>query len=347
MQHRTARNRPLKTALVATTVLSLLGVAGISFAAAGDPAGIQPRVLAVGDLIQQRDEVFADLKSRTISGVDGFSVGIDPDADEVRVVLFTPESDVANAIALDLGANVKVDVAAGEAPTSFNAHGGSPLTKPGEGPFCTAGFTVSVDGRQGMVTAGHCFGNSAATDLTLQVNDVRFQGHSKSLDKNDYGLMTTIDPSTAAQAVPSIKSSELTGDEVFFGVLNTVEPKVGDEICKEGITTGTTCGTITLIETRAVFREQRDTNGNLIIPSYEVEGLFMSTACMEPGDSGGPVYRKATSADKVLAVGINTGGSGKRRSDGGTDCFSKSGGRNISYHLPLKKVPAGVSFALL
>lgn len=65
-------------------------------------------------------------------------------------------------------------------------------------------------------------------------------------------------------------------------------------MCKQGSTTGYTCGQIT------------ETNATVSYPGRTLTGMTWSTACDAPGDSGSGVYDGST-AHGILSGGPNSG----------------------------------------
>lgn len=69
---------------------------------------------------------------------------------------------------------------------------------------------------------------------------------------------------------------------------------VGQYVCKEGSTTGYTCGQVT------------ETNATVSYPNRTLTGMTWSTACDGPGDSGSGVYNGST-AHGILSGGPSSG----------------------------------------
>ncbi len=85
---------------------------------------------------------------------------------------------------------------------------------------------------------------------------------------------------------------------------------VGGRVCRSGSTTGWRCGTVQALNQTVSYG-----GGNI------VSGLTRTTACAEPGDSGGAfVSDPPALLGKVQAQGLTSGGSGNC-STGGTTFF--------------------------
>jgi hypothetical protein len=341
---RTPRGRRLKTALVTATALTLLGVAGISMAAVDDSAGTSARTLATEDeLIKLRDKAFADLRSTDIPGLDGFSVGIDPVSSKIGVHLFAPKGLLAAAIEqLPLGDDATVTVHKGPAPTpNTNVSGGATIANSLEG-NCTAGFAVSLDsglsakGTEGFLTAGHCFDpRKPANQHVARIGSVAATGFSAVYGPSDHGIYVINDSPRTNGASPTV-----TDDSGTHPVTGITQPTVGMSICKHGITTGTTCGKVLLLQVKASYGESR-IDGVLIRPSADLSGMIMSDLCTEPGDSGGAVYTSPAAGNNtpVNAVAVHSGGQLVQQGDKFV-CNEKAGGQNIAYHTPISQTAA-------
>ncbi|MGW5215562.1 carbohydrate-binding protein [Streptomyces sp. NPDC004051] len=148
---------------------------------------------------------------------------------------------------------------------------------------CSVGFSVTEDEQQGFVTAGHCGAPGAVTtgyDRTAQgaFRESTFPG-------KDMAWVATNDRWTATPGVTAQDGQEVQ-------VAGSVQALVGAAVCRSGSTSGWRCGTI----------QQHDTS--VTYPQGTVGGLTRTTACAEPGDSGGPFVAG------VQAQGVTSGGTG-------------------------------------
>ncbi|MEI5097782.1 S1 family peptidase [Streptomyces sp. PmtG] len=95
--------------------------------------------------------------------------------------------------------------------------------------------------------------------------------------------------------------SELNGGGGRIIRINrAAQPTVGQRVCRVGPTSGMHCGTVQAV------------NVSITYPQGTVNGLFRTTVCAEPGDTGGPAFSGDT------ALGILVGGSGDCASGGST-----------------------------
>lgn len=143
----------------------------------------------------------------------------------------------------------------------ISMYGGLPIST------CTTGFTVvNSSGTRGVSTAGHC-GNSQ----TLSGYALTFRGeaYSGSYDIQWHNASGHSYPNT-------IKVS--TGTRSITGTRSRTSQTVGSQVCKQGKTTGYTCGTISTISYCA--------SGACTWVRVAGNGTNLS----EGGDSGGPWF---------------------------------------------------------
>lgn len=157
----------------------------------------------------------------------------------------------------------------------------------GGGGRCSVGHAVNG----GFVTAGHCGSTGTSTSGYNQVSQGTFQG--SSFPGNDYGWVSVNSNWTPTALVNRYDGSNVT-------VAGGQEAPVGASICRSGSTTGWHCGTITA------------KNQTVNYAQGSVRGLTRTTACAEPGDSGGSWM------SGQQAQGVTSGGSGNCSSGGTT-----------------------------
>lgn len=155
--------------------------------------------------------------------------------------------------------------------------------------LCSVGYSVTGPEGDGFLTAGHCGqSGSSVTSGTGQGGsfiDSVFPG-------SDYAYVDAGDGWTVSPQVEGASST----------VTDSTEAEVGAEVCRSGRTTGWQCGTI----------EQKDVSVDY--PQGTVNGMTQTSACAEPGDSGGSFISGGS------AQGMTSGGSGNC-SSGGTTFF--------------------------
>ncbi|MFD9038967.1 S1 family peptidase [Streptomyces bottropensis] len=332
------RPRPLKAAAFGIGLLTVLSIAGIGVANDNSGSANTANPVKAADS-GRRDEVFDLIESADIPGLDAFSVGIDPIADKIGVHLFAPEGlPTAAKAALKFGDDVTVTVQEASAPHAhINVSGGASIGAVGSA-SCTAAFAVGLaNGQSGFLTAGHCFSpQPAANQQTVRIGSVAATGVSFNFGPSDYGIYALDGSPNSNDALPQV-----VDDNGTHPVRGITAPTVGTEICMHGITSGTSCGKVTLVNTRVTYAAQRDSAGNITLPSTQVSGLIQSDLCSEPGDSGSAVYTRPAAGNNtgINAVAINSGASlfslGTKKV-----CGEKAGFNNVAYHVPLSATPA-------
>ncbi|MFJ4467752.1 S1 family peptidase [Streptomyces sp. NPDC089424] len=159
---------------------------------------------------------------------------------------------------------------------------------------CTVGFNARSGTAMYALLSGRCaqgahtwYADAALTVAVGVTAGVSFPG-------NDYA---SIRYTNTAVAYPGEVSLGATGSRDITGAAN---PYVGQSICHVGRTSGYRCGTVQAV------------NVTVNYGGGTVHGLFRSTVCSEPGDTGGPAFSGGT------AVGIIVGSSGNCSSGGFT-----------------------------
>lgn len=150
---------------------------------------------------------------------------------------------------------------------------------------CSVGFsaTHSTYG-DGFLTAGHC--GSAGTQITGGTG-APGQVQSAQFPDEDWGWV---------EAGPSWNASpEVEG---IGAVTDGNEAAIGASVCRSGSTTGTHCGEILAKDQTVNYAEGA------------VHGMTESSACAEPGDSGGPFVAGSSAQGMTSGGMIGCPGSG-------------------------------------
>ncbi len=199
-----------------------------------------------------------------------------------------------------------------EAPRPlWNVIGGQAITTGGS--RCSAGFNARSGSARYVITAGHC------TNIGTSWNGVggtlgRTAG--SSFPGNDYGIIQIT--STAAVSTALVDRYSAGADATVRG---SSQAGVGSTICRSGSTTGWRCGTIGAH------------NQTVRYPQGTVTGLTRTSACAQPGDSGGSFV--SPNSTSVQAQGVTSGGSGNC-STGGT-----------TFHQPVNEVLSRFGLSLV
>ncbi len=223
---------------------------------AGAEPKLVPRTLAQLNRVQSALDQRA---TRAPRGVGGWYVDVKTNT----VVVFAEDPSLAKAFIADSGlgeeASVRVEHAAGEPRTVYDIRGGDAY---GTGNArCSIGFSVNG----GFVTAGHCGGVGTATNGSgVAQGTVR----GSTFPTNDWAWVQT---NSAWVSTPYVYNYS----NGLVPVHGSNEAAVGASLCRSGSTTGWRCG---VLEAKNITVNY--SNG----PVY---GMTQTTACAEPGDSGG------------------------------------------------------------
>lgn len=149
---------------------------------------------------------------------------------------------------------------------------------------CSAGFNVTDGRRAFILTAGHCgppgtawFQDPQGTKEVGTTTAGRFPGSDFSLVA--YGNADA----TAADNVVRLEGRQ------GMRITAAADPVVGQEVLRSGGTSGVRSGKVTAL------------NATVNYPEGTVTGLIQTTACAEPGDSGGPLFAGG------MALGVTSG----------------------------------------
>lgn len=189
-----------------------------------------------------------------------------------------------------------------ERPRLFNDIRGGDEYVIANAAYCSVGFAV----QGGFITAGHCAlaGNTVSGSDGTPMGEfvaVSFPGVGEG-GPDDWGVVAVDESIWAPQPVVNDYQGGL------LPVAGAVEAPIGASVCRYGRTTYVACGEIVAYDATVIY------------PEGTVTGMTQTTACSEPGDSGGAWL----SGDQ--AQGVTSGGSG--------DCTV--GG--ITYFQPLDEI---------
>ncbi|UGY94396.1 S1 family peptidase [Streptomyces gobiensis] len=153
---------------------------------------------------------------------------------------------------------------------------------------CSIGFAVTRGSERGFVSAGHCGRVGASTTGYNRVGQGTFRG--SQFPGRDMAYVATNANWTPTSRVQGSRQR----------VAGSTQAPVGSSVCRSGSTTGWRCGTI------------QQHNTSVTYPQGTIRGVTRTSACAEPGDSGGSFITGSQ------AQGVTSGGSGNCRSDGTT-----------------------------
>ncbi|WP_282107793.1 S1 family peptidase [Streptomyces sp. F63] len=149
---------------------------------------------------------------------------------------------------------------------------------------CTSAFSVYDSYAYYMLTAGHCAEGSSYWQIPTYSYGYQGVGSAVDYTFGYYGdsAIVRVDDAGFWQPRGWVYPSTSIRDWGY--------DYVGQYVCKQGSTTGYTCGQVT------------DTHATVSYPNRTLTGMTWSTACVAAGDSGSGVYYGST------AYGILSGG---------------------------------------
>ena len=273
-----------------------VGVTDRSQADAARDIGAVPREVsrsaAALDAVQARLDARADTAPASVA-----SWGVDLPTNSLVVQVLEADQAALHFAAAG-GDAVRLERVA-EAPQPYwNIIGGQAIH--GGGSRCSAGFSARRGTERHVITAGHC--TNIATTWS-GVGGALGTRAGSSFPVDDYGIIRVT--STSAASTAYVDRYWAGSDVVVAG---SISAAVGASVCRSGSTTGWRCGTV-----QATNQTVRYTQGT-------VYGLTRTTACAEPGDSGGSFVSNPLANTLVQAQGLTSGGSGNCAS-GGTTYF--------------------------
>ena len=230
---------------------------------------------------------------------------VDVETNEVVVEALPNARGAAQRFVRSAGADagtVRIETTTDKPQLFYDVRGGDAYY-PGNS-RCSIGFSVNG----GFVTAGHCGSVGTTTRGYNQVTQGVFRG--SSFPGNDYAWVEVNSNWTPRPLVNRYSGSQTVT------VAGSQEAAVGSSVCRSGSTTGWRCGTI------------QAKNQTVNYPQGTVYGLTRTSACAEPGDSGGSWLTGQQ------AQGVTSGGSGNCTS-GGTTYFQPVGEILSRYGLTL------------
>lgn len=249
-------------ALVAVTALGA-GPALATAPANAEPAPTFQQLAAIQDGL----DTYANTP-----GTVGLSWGIDAETKSVVISVPKSDNDAATKAFLKQATqndNVRIKRVAG--PPQLNlGPGDAILTGSGR---CSAALIATDGSSNYVVTAGHCtnIGSSWTTSSGQTIGTTA----ESSFPGNDYGFIRVTN-----------SSLPLSNN----GISSIGEPAAGSSIQKTGSTTGVTSGTLVGYGRTVNYAEGT------------VYDMIETTACVQPGDSGGLLYQGS------VGIGITSGG---------------------------------------
>ncbi|WP_162872832.1 S1 family peptidase [Austwickia chelonae] len=186
----------------------------------------------------------------------------------------------------------------------------------GNGYSCSYGFSVTKGGQEGFITAGHCADKDRAFTREGKnlgtTQQFSFPGEDMAYSTLDTKHWT---------GEPSVNKMEKSEN---IPVKGSTEAAVGAAVCKSGLVTKWTCGTIKAKNVTSV------NNPNDPKARHEIKGLTETDACARVGDSGGPWM------SGNQAQGITSSGNATHMSNG--KCQNSRGDKIKTYFQPINPI---------
>ena len=269
----------------------IVGVTDQASAAKVRAAGAEPQLVAQS--ARDLDTTKATLdKHAKAAGNAIHSWYVDPATNSV-VVQATGQAAAKDFIKASGATSVRVEIKDAEhayQPVNDVRGGDEFVTNLNNGyiAFCSVGFAVSG----GFVSAGHC-GKAGMVTSGAGIDQGTYQ--ASTFPGNDWSWIKVNSSWTPRPLVNNYAGGTVS-------VAGSNEAAVGSSVCRSGRTSGWHCGTV------------QAKNVTVNYSGEYVYGLTDTTACAEPGDSGGSFI----SGDQ--AQGVTSGGAGTC-STGGTSLF--------------------------
>jgi streptogrisin C len=242
------------------------------------------------------------------------AIGLDPVTNTVKLTATKEQLGAAREAAAKYGDAVSVEtIDSLPEPASNFLDGGDGYN----GNNCSTGFNLRnpSTGAKYMLTAGHClkknqnvFGHDGVWFGTTL--ESWFPSYDDAIVRNQntghwiQGPWFDSNPSNGA----------------FNSFSGWTNAPVGTIVCKSGINTKFTCGTITLKDEDVTY-----SSGDTVF------NMTRHSACVQPGDSGGS--NLSFIGGKFRAEGV-TSGARMRVKDGKKRCLSAFGEKNVSWYFP-------------
>lgn len=258
----------------------IVGTTDPARAAAVRAAGAQPRVMQRD--ARSLDAKKAELDTRAASAPDAVTGWyVDPASNSVVVSATDPAAGARFAGGTD---GVRVQRVAERPRPLADLVGGEAIYAP-NGERCSIGFNATGGGARYVITAGHCteIGGAWSGYNRNPIGPVA----ATSFPGNDYGIIRVDSPGWTQTGTVSNDS----GGRIR--VTGSAPAVVGASTCRSGSSSGYRCGTI-----QATNQTVNYGGGDVVY------GLTRTSACAEPGDSGGSFI------SGNQAQGMTSGGAG-------------------------------------
>lgn len=277
----------------------------------------------------------AEQPAAVTDGIRGYGIDVEHNALTVRVVAGTRLPAEAGSVRTVPDDRPRTGPGPEDTPPGIGFEseadadfiGGQPfgVNYRGHTPRCTLGFNgADADGHAVNITAGHCDPNNwfdpAASGDPQPVYEIGADGRAgtvghfteSELGPHDWGVIRVADSYASrfrnnlvsTRSVPGAENDPADGPQLVRAATETLtidgtaDPVAGAPVCKTGLMTGYTCGTVDSVDQTFLIAgvpgdEQRP---------VRIENMFTTGLCSRRGDSGGPVFMGSK------AVGLTSSG---------------------------------------
>ncbi len=288
-------------------------------------AGASPRL--VSHSLKELGEIKTNLggsgdphageKREIIKSQSAFAaLALDPVTNTVKITATKEQSGPAREAIAKYGDAVSVELTDALPETAANwMDGGDGYN----GNNCSAGFNMRnpSTGAKFLLTAGHCLNDG---QLVTGQGGVFFGTTLESwFPTFDDAIIRNQNTGYWIQG-PWFDSNPSNG--AFHSFSGWTDAPVGTVVCKAGIKTKFTCGTITQKDEDVTY-----SSGETVF------NMTRHSACVEPGDSGGT--NLSWIGGKFRGEGVTSGARMRRDANNVRRCLSKFGEQNVSWYFPL------------
>ncbi|PJE94870.1 serine protease [Streptomyces carminius] len=207
----------------------------------------------------------------TAGAVPGTARAVDPRLNRVVVTADdTVRGDDLRTLRERVGAQGGAAVLR-QVPDRFSPYlmGGDEIRR-GDGVGCSLGYNVTRNGLPYFLTAGHC---ARVMDRWYPARSGRMAGITvaSTFPGDDHALVRYVARVDRPSRVNLYNGSSQA-------INRAADPIVGQPVRRSGFATGVREGRVTALDVSVTYRQGT------------VHGLIQTTACAEPGDSGGPLF---------------------------------------------------------
>lgn len=272
-------------------------------------------------------------KAIMLEKYDSFQmIGYNPQEDAISISFYEPDLGKQNEIKANLKqlSDMKTSIKFLPEPITYvvgpygpnGAAGGGEFTYTDSGRFCTGGFTGTMNGKLGILTATHCVrGNSSIVDYA-NTNTGGFTRYTfgDAITPESINHEIAFLPINAKSISGSVQKSIDTYDPTNYQMIKAIGKATagkningknigGTPVCSIGRSNGYRCGTVTSI-TGGAGECNSSILGKITINACGTNYIVVegSNFRVSGGDSGGPLFDGLGNAYGIASAGSVGGG---------------------------------------